>query len=267
MNRTASSAAIHRETVAEAGIGQLSAISVLAGLVTAYGTFAVVAAIAGSVLASGDVDTEFRTNDWTGSGAVAALTSAVVLLIAYVFGGYVTGRMARRRAVRHGVVLAVATLVVGAIAGGVVSALTDDASIRSNLRSIGVPTTMDQVTDVAIAGVIISLVAIVAGSILGAVAGERWHTKLARRVADPDIGASAVERERLEQEQEARRARLAEEQGARRDRIDGDPVLARDERRIDLVAAEGATERGDAAPRYTEAEWRARDLEATRRQR
>ena len=77
----------HREAAGEAGLRSVSLISLLAGLVTAYGSFAVVAAVAGSVLAASDVSTDFRTNDWTGSGAVAALTSAIVLLIAYLFGG------------------------------------------------------------------------------------------------------------------------------------------------------------------------------------
>ena len=157
MDRRSATAQIHREQTAEAGFPSISFISLLAGLVTAYGTFAVVAAIAGSVLSAADVETEFRTNDWTGSGAVAALTSAVVLLLAYLFGGYVTGRMARRAAVLHGVLLFVATLIVGAIAGGVVAGLTDDAEIRSNLRTIGVPTTWDQISDVAVVGVIVSL--------------------------------------------------------------------------------------------------------------
>ncbi|WP_421121616.1 TIGR04086 family membrane protein [Aquihabitans daechungensis] len=244
--------ATHRETAAEAGLGRLSIISLLAGLVTAYGTFAVVAAIAGSLLAAADVDTEFRTNDWTGSGAVASLTAAIVLFVAYLFGGYVAGRMARRSAVLHGVALAIATLVVGAVAGGIVAGLTDDASIRSNLRAIGVPTATEQVTDVAIVGVIVSLAAIFLGSIAGATLGERWHTKLARRVDDPEIGASAAERRRLEEEQEDRRRRIV-----------ADPTVAASDHRttdgrvVDLPAEEA---RGTAdQPRYTEAEWRQRD--------
>ncbi|MCU1369304.1 MAG: hypothetical protein JWO77_498 [Ilumatobacteraceae bacterium] len=252
VNRSTSTTPNHRETADEAGLGKLSIVSLLAGLVTAYGTFAVVAAIAGSLLASANVDTEFRTNDWSGSGAVAALTTAVVLLIAYFFGGYVAGRMARRRGLLHGIALAITTLVVGAIAGGIVAALTDDSAIRSNLRSIGVPTSTDQITDVALTGALISLAAIIIGSILGALAGERWHTKFARRVDDPEIGASADERRRQEEEQEARRRRIA-----------ADPTVATsDDRRVDLISEERSN--GDTAdgPRYTAAEWR--QLESTK---
>jgi hypothetical protein len=160
--------------------------------------------------------------------------------------------MARRNATLHGVALAIGTLIVGAIAGGIVSILTDDAAVRSNLRSIGVPVTGDQVTDVAIVGVIVSLAAIVIGSVLGATLGERWHAKLARRVDDPEIGASADERRRLEEEQEDRRRRIA-----------ADPALAdRNGRVVDLNAEESATV---VEPRYTEAEWREREHAGERR--
>ena len=101
----------------DAGLGGLSLLSVFAGVVTAYGTFAIVAAIVGASLNGSGVDTDFRTNDWTGSGAVAALASAGALLVAYLFGGYVAGRMARRNAILHGIAVFLLSLIAGAIAG------------------------------------------------------------------------------------------------------------------------------------------------------
>jgi len=99
----------------------------------------------------------------------------------------------------------------------------------------------------------VSLAAIVLGSIGGAILGERWHTKLARRVDDPEIGASADERRHLEEEQEERRRRIA-----------ADPTVTTpangrttDGRVVDLPAEE-ARGTGDE-PRYTEAEWRQRE--------
>ena len=166
----------------EAGFRRLSLVSVLAGLVTVYGTFAIVASIVGAVLSSVEVETDFRTNDWTGSGAVALLATAVSLLVAYLFGGYVAGRMARRASMLHGVAVFVASIVVAAIVGTLVAVLTDDEQIRENLQSIGVPVSSDQVSGVAFVGAIVALAAMLVGSILGAMLGERWHTKLARRV-------------------------------------------------------------------------------------
>ena len=178
----------HRAVVRDAGLPGISGISILAGIVAAYGTFAIVAAVAGAIAHGADADTEFRTNDWTGSGATALLISAVTLFIAFLFGGYIAGRMARRRGVAHGVAVFVVSIIVAAIAGGLVRIFTDDADIRRNLRSIGVPTTWDQVSGVAIVGVIVALAAMLVGAILGGALGDRWHAKLERRAVDPAYG-------------------------------------------------------------------------------
>ena len=69
----------------------------------------------------------------------------------------------------------------------------------------------------ALAGVIVSLAAILLGSLLGGVLGERWHTKLARRVADPEIGPAADARRRVD-----------EDDAERRDRIERDDAVDRD---------------------------------------
>jgi hypothetical protein len=249
---------LHKETARDAGFGSLSAISVLAGVVTAYGAFAVVAAIAGAVASSLDVGTEFRTDDWTSSGAVASAITAAVLFVAYLFGGYVAGRMARRASTLHGLAVFVTSLVLGAIAGGVVAGLADNADLEQNLRSIGVPTTGDQVTGVAVAGVLVSLAAVLIGSLVGSSLGERWHTKLARRAVDPAYGPTAAAWDRAES---------AELESQRR--VDADPALAADAAAVRAEAAREGDARAvdvrereqpvDDEPRYTEAEWRRHD--------
>ncbi len=267
---------VHRETALEAGFGTLSPLSVLAGVLCAYGAFAIVAAVVGAALAAADVNTEFRSNDWTGSGAVASLASAAVLFIAYLFGGYVAGRMARRAGLLHGALVFVVSLLVGGVAGGVVSTLADSNDIEDNLRSIGVPTTMDQVTEVAVAGVILSLVAVLVGSLLGGALGEHWHTKLARRVADPEIGTTADERARLEAEEADRRARLDNDDAIRRD-VDAEvaasepvivgrtPLISRPVDTDDGVGRDQNVDLRDDEPRLTESEWRERELSRTDR--
>lgn len=207
----------HLAVTREAGLGRLSMVSVLAGVTCAYGAFAVVAGIVGSVASAVDAETDFRSDDWTGSGAVASVISAVVLLVAYLFGGYVAGRMARRSAVLHGASVFIASMVVGGVVGGVIGVISDSDDLRQNLRSIGVPTSVDQISDVGIVGLIVSAAAILIGSVVGAIAGERWHTKLARRAADPTIGPAADAR------------RLADrEVGLRSERIDHDELVRRD---------------------------------------
>ena len=242
--RTQTTRGAHVHTAREAGFGRISPLSVLAGVVSAYGAFAIIAAIAGAILTEVDVDTEFRTNDWTGSGAVAALVTAGVLFLAYLFGGYVAGRMARRAGILHGVLVFIVSLVVGGVVGGVVSAISDNAEVEENLRSIGVPTTTDQISEVAIAAVIVSLVAVLLGSLLGGMLGERWHTKLARRAADPEIGPAATLRDEADREDDRRDERIARDEALRRD-------VERDDT-IDL-------RRDEDEPQYTESELQERE--------
>ena len=218
---------VHRAVSEEAGLRRLSVVSVIAGIVTAYGTFAVIASLVGSILSAADVETEFRTDDWTGSGAVASLATALTLLVAYLFGGYVAGRMSRRSAVLHGIAVFVGTLVIAAIVGSVVGWLTDDDQIRSNLQSIGVPTNSDQLSDVAVVGALVSVLAILVGAVVGAIWGERWHTSLARRIDDPERGATAERRRRAEAEEAATQRRIAADQAVASDRTTvGEPVAA-----------------------------------------
>lgn len=218
----------HLAVAREAGHGRFSLLSILAGTLTSYGAFAILAAIAAALLAAAEVETDFRTNDWAGSGAIGGLVTALVLFVAYLFGGYVAGRMARRSGLAHGVAVFVVGLLAGAIAGGVVGALSDGAEVERNLRSIGVPTSADELTGVGVAGAVASLAGMAIGATLGGALGERWHTKLARRAADPAYGPAADARRAAERaDAEARRA--AEHADADREgHLERDELVRRD---------------------------------------
>jgi hypothetical protein len=86
----------------QAGLGRLSFNSVLAGVLVAYGAFAVLAALVGAVAVAIGVDAELASNDWTTFGRGSAVTATVVAFVAYLFGGYVAGRMARRAGLVNG---------------------------------------------------------------------------------------------------------------------------------------------------------------------
>jgi hypothetical protein len=86
----------------QAGLGRLSFISALAGVLVAYGAFALLAALVGAVAVAIGLDTELASNDWTTFGMGSAVTVTVVAFVAYLFGGYVAGRMARRAGLVNG---------------------------------------------------------------------------------------------------------------------------------------------------------------------
>src|SRR5215203_2165013 len=172
----------------QAGIGKLSFISVLAGVLVAYGAFAVLAALAAAAAAAIGLNTDLSANDWAELGVGSAIFAAVVLLLAYLFGGYVAGRMARRAGLIHGLAVFILALVIVAVIAAIAAAQTDTSAIRDNLRSLGIPTTGAEWGDVGTLAGIGSLAAMLVGALLGGLLGERWHTKLTRRAASPNYG-------------------------------------------------------------------------------
>jgi hypothetical protein len=178
----------------EAGYRRLSPISVLAGVLAAYGLFALVAAIVAAALQGSDANTNFSSYQWSTVRGVGALALGASLFVAYLFGGYVAGRMARRAGVAQAIGVIVLGIVLAVAAGVVVNALTDTSTIRDHLHNFGLPTTWHQWrTGVTWAGTA-GLIGIVLGALVGGMLGDRWHTKLMARAADPSYGPAAVTR-------------------------------------------------------------------------
>ena len=201
----------------EAGIGKLSFISVLAGVLVAYGAFAVLAALAGAAAAALGLNTDLSANNWAELGVGSAIVAAVVLLLAYLFGGYVAGRMARRAGLLHGLGVFILALVIVALVAAVTATQADTSAIRGNLRSLGIPTTGAEWSDIGTLAGIGSLAAMLVGAVLGGMLGERWHTKLTRRAASPKYGP-----DREQPATDDRAATAPARDAADRDRADRD---------------------------------------------
>jgi hypothetical protein len=165
----------------EAGLGRLSLPSVLAGVLVAYGAFAVLAALVGTVAAAIGLNTDLSRNDWAALGVGSAIAVAVVLLLAYLFGGYVAGRMARRAGLLNGLAVFLLALLLVAVVAAVAASQTNAEAIGSNLRNLGIPTTGTEWGKAGTVAGIASLAAMLLGALLGGVLGERWHSKLTRR--------------------------------------------------------------------------------------
>jgi hypothetical protein len=168
-----------RATLArEAGLGRLSLPSVLAGVLVAYGAFAVLAALVGAVAAAIGLTTNLARNDWATLGLGSAIAVAVVLLVAYLFGGYVAGRMARRAGLLNGLAVFVLAVVLVAAVAAIAASQADTSAVQANLRSLGIPTTGTEWGKVGTVAGIGSLAAMLVGALVGGVLGERWHSKL-----------------------------------------------------------------------------------------
>jgi 4-amino-4-deoxy-L-arabinose transferase-like glycosyltransferase len=165
----------------EAGVGKLSFISVLAGTLVAYGAFAILAALVGAAATAIGLTNDLSSNDWARLGTGSAIAAAVVLFLAYLFGGYVAGRMARRAGLLNGLAVLLLAIVLIAAVGALVASQADADAIRTNLRSLGVPTSGSEWSDIGTLAGIASLAAMLLGALVGGVLGERWHSKLTRR--------------------------------------------------------------------------------------
>jgi hypothetical protein len=181
------------ELATDAGYPKVSLGSVLAGVLVAYGAFAVIAAIAGGILTAMGVDMDqLSSNDWREYGMASAAVGAFCLFLSYLFGGYVAGRMARRAGALNGaLVFLFGILLVAGVAAAVGTQAGSD-TVMDNLRSMGVPTSGEEYAALGTFAGIAAVVAMLLGSILGGIQGERWHGKLLARAMDPSVGPEPV---------------------------------------------------------------------------
>ena len=179
-------------------------MSVIAGLFVAYATAALLVLAGWAVAVWMAVNANMSPTGWRRVGQIGGLGAAVVLLVAFAYGGYSSGRMARRGGLRNGLLVAMLgiCLAVGiAFAAGGLGAW---GAITREVHRLGAPTTWDEWRSSAFIAGIASLVAVIAGGLIGGRLGERWHLKLVTRARDPLVSGrahvSGMSERRLRQE-------------------------------------------------------------------
>jgi|SRR5215217_860529 hypothetical protein len=207
----------------EAGLGRLSLPSVLAGVLVAYGAFAVLAALVGAVAAAIGLTTDLAGNDWATLGVGSAIAVAILLLVAYLFGGYVAGRMARRAGLVNGLAVFVLAVVLVAVVAAIAASQADADTVQANLRNLGIPTTGTEWGKIGSLAGIGSLAAMLVGALVGGVLGERWHTKLTRRAVSDNYGPDHADRQTDHNQEVAEGQRRRDGDGAGATRVDRQP--------------------------------------------
>jgi hypothetical protein len=142
--------------VADAGFKRLSLLSVAAGVLCAYGAFALLAGLTIGVLDAVGADVDV-SSQWRDLGIAGGVVVAGLLFAAYLFGGYVAGRMARRSGLVHGGAVFVLGVVLAAVVAGVARQLGAAEAAVAGLRDLGVPTTAAEWGDVATVAGLVSL--------------------------------------------------------------------------------------------------------------
>lgn len=173
-----------------AGLGRVSAWGALTGVLVAYAAFTVLVGLATAVLAVVGLDVDLTEREWRQVGAAAGIGTGVLLFLAYLLGGYVGGRMARRAGLVNGLAVFAGGLVVAGVTVGIVEATGETGAalerLRDNLRSFGAPTSASQWGAAGTVAGVAALVGMFLGAVVGGELGERWHARLAG-AAEPAV--------------------------------------------------------------------------------
>jgi hypothetical protein len=110
-------------------------------------------------------------------GGIAVL---VVLFLAYLAGGYVAGRMSRFDGARQGIAVWIIGLLVVLVLAGVGLALGSEYNVLQQLNLPRIPIDEGTATTAGIITLVAILVVTLLGAVLGGKLGERFHRKVDR---------------------------------------------------------------------------------------
>lgn len=144
-------------------------LATIAGALAALGTFVLLSAIVGAIVGSIGYQRGVDGDDLGIGGLIAGL---VVLFIACLVGGWVAGRLARRRGGLHGLVAALWLVVLAAVIAALAAVFGDDLDVRDQ---VGLPDwfNSDALGTTAIITGIIALALMLLGGWLGGRLGEK----------------------------------------------------------------------------------------------
>jgi hypothetical protein len=177
-----------RDVVVDRARGGVALGGILTGVAVALGAMMVLTAIVGAIAAGLDLieqAAESATTVEVGIGIGVALV--VIQFLAYLWGGYTAGRMARGAGALNGVLVPVVALVVAAIVAGVVAVVGANAELIVPYGETRLPAVDDTLIDLGIGVGVGSLIAMLLGGLLGGMMGSRWHDRLEARVEDREV--------------------------------------------------------------------------------
>lgn len=179
--------------------GGVSAGAILTGVVVAFGAMALLSVlITGVLVALGLADANITQGDIVDAGIGVAIGLVVAQFLAYLWGGYTAGRMARGSGVVNGLLVALVAIIVAVAIAAIATAIgtnTDaDLPFRVNLPFSPQDVAGDaDAQNFGIGMLVAALVAMFLGGAIGGALGSRWHTKLERAHYDEGTDARAID--------------------------------------------------------------------------
>jgi hypothetical protein len=159
--------------------GGFSIPAVVTGTIVAFGAFIVFAAIVGGILAAtGIADNGITANEVRDVSLGAGIGIVIAQFLAYFWGGYTAGRMARGSGVLNGILVPITAIILVAILGAIVTAIGEGVN-AGDVQQLPLP--LGELSDIGtVVGIALLAAMLVAGS-LGGAWGQRWHTRLERK--------------------------------------------------------------------------------------
>jgi hypothetical protein len=165
--------------------GGISGGAIFTGTVVAFGAMFLLSALVGGILtAIGVSATDVTTSDAIEAGLGAGAVLVIAQFLAYFWGGYTAGRMARGAGVGNGLLVPIVALLVAIAVGAVVASLGATANLNLPFSASRLPLENDFVVDWGLAISVAALAAMLLGGAIGGAVGARWHTKLERQALD-----------------------------------------------------------------------------------
>jgi hypothetical protein len=165
--------------------GGLSAGSVMTGVVVAFGAMVLFGAVIGAaLLALGTLEAEVGSTEALRASIGAGIAFVVAQFLSYMWGGYTAGRMSRGAGLLNGLFVVVVALLIGALSWAVAGALGANFNLNLPFAESRLGIESDSLIDWGVTIGIATLVAMIAGALLGGLLGARWHTKLERRTLE-----------------------------------------------------------------------------------
>ena len=180
--------------------GGVSPGGIITGVVVAFGAIFLLSAIVGGVIAATGLEDNLDAGNVVEAGVAGGIAFVIAQFLAYLWGGYTAGRMARGAGALNGFLVPLVALLLAVIVGGIAAALGAAGDMNLPLQDARLPLEENVRIDYGIAYGIAALVAMFLGGILGGLLGARWHTKLERRAADEVSGTHLTERHEVTRE-------------------------------------------------------------------
>jgi len=145
----------------------VSGVAVMAGVLAAYGAFAVLMSIVAAFANGAHSHQVLSAATWKQLGTGGGIVAGIVLFLAWAIGGFIAARMAGHDGLRHGVWVFVVGVVLMTVVGAAITWLPDTTTILHNLRLLGLPVRRNEWRDVGTVGGIASLIGMAAGGAFG----------------------------------------------------------------------------------------------------